>query len=227
MTDKERFNNIFAIILIGIFVVFLMGLFFGQEIRKTFVFIAIGVLIAGVVPGLILGGRIRKTEQKAIRQLIKERGGFRTEGGIAKSAFITLPFKGHELVITKFPAGGGRYRHSSEKYFGELSVDRPCMPRVTLKNRNQFKSREEKERILFNDKDFDRLYLVHAEDKRVARKIFTKEVREQLLTVKGAYKLKMTSKSFELRALYYVGTTKDFAELALAILENTWLTDVR
>lgn len=223
MTDKEKLNNIFAIIMIGMVVLFLMGLFFGQEIRKTFVFVAIGVLIAGVVPGLILGGRIRKTEQKAIRQLLKERGGFRTEGGIAKSAFITLPFKEHELVITKFPAG----RYSSEKYFGELSVDRPCMPRVTLKNRNQFKSREEKERILFNDKDFDRLYLVHAEDKQIAMKIFTEEVRKQLLTVKGVYKLKMTSESFKLSALYYFGTTKDFAELAIDILENAWLIDVR
>lgn len=123
---------------------------------------------------------IMDAQQQAGRYTpIAERfSGVYTEVGNFPGRYLTLPYRGYDLVIElRTPKG------NSASFIASLEIEDPHLPVLSLIKNSVLKKAlniEEGNRVLTGDECFDFLFQAICEDADLARKIFSKDVRGDL-----------------------------------------------
>lgn len=188
------------------------------------------VFIIGLV--ILIITWIIEAQQKAKRYtpIAEKFDGVYTPGGNFRGECLTLPYRSYDLVIELRSS-----KSHSAAFIASLEMEKPHLPEISLATNSILKKSldiEEENRILTGDDRFDFLFQVVCEDADLARKIFSKDVRDNLKS-KLLYtpKFYMEPDYFELTTSYppvsfsqqkYEHSVNHFIKTALSILDAAW-----
>ena len=186
----------------------------------TILFIVVAFLLVGVIFAVYQNKRRREL----LTNQAEKRNGELTKSGFMGRWELRLPYKGNTLVIYSVP--GSRY--SPPKTYAILKDDSARLPTISIGRSGlgqKIMDKFGKERLLTNDEEFDRQFVIRSEDPFMAQRMLTAELRPKLIERSGMRSLQIKISPQEMRVTTFsIPSNEDdydnFIDTAFLILKN-------
>lgn len=184
------------------------------------------LFVLAIPIGLGIGYFLNKGTVDALASIADKYHGSMSSGWYFGTTELTIPYRGSTLHITPY-INARRSQIGDPSIQAVLKLDAPHFPELSLKGYSPVLWKKNSEDpIPTGDEEFDHLFVVHASDPLVAKKILTDSIRGQLKTEM----LQQTSFYMEpdkfVMSGYGNSLDRDayeaFTDAALAVLDQAW-----
>ena len=181
------------------------------------------VFIGIVIISIVIAYYQKKKQQEILQYQAEKRNGRIEKGNFLAPDRLVLPFGSQELQVYSIP--GGKNRPS--KTIAELRNNNTPFPQIKIVRNNLFQKALEtfgRERFLSGDEEFDKTFVVQADDNGSARRALPYEIQKSLLEMASkSPSIEISPQNFKLIILRVIRDSEGydlFIDTALAILNK-------
>jgi hypothetical protein len=187
-------------------------------------FIILAIVLVSALIAIVVSVYQTRRRKEILTQQAEKRNGELAKSGFLGRWELRLPYKGNTLVIYSVP--GSKY--SPPKTFAILKDDSARLPTISIGRSGlgqKIMDKFGKERLLTNDEEFDRQFVVRSEDPFIAQRMLTAELRPKLIERSGMRSLHIKITPQEMRVTTFsIPSNEDdydnFIDTAFLILKN-------